>query len=154
MKNVKTKVIALLTAAVMVAGIPGKQAAAYNDQELFGTLVGAAVGGLVGSQLGKGRGKLATTAIGTLIGAGIGNTVSSNGHYTVYAPRPYPRNRAVVVHPKPRIVYARHTVRPAKRQWKKRRHWNRGRGQGRWTPPGHRHRHYGHNHRRYRTLNR
>ena len=162
MKNVKTKVIALLTAAIMVAGIPANQAAANSDQELFGTLIGAAVGGLVGAQFGRGDGKLATTAIGTLVGAGIGNSISRNGRYTVFAPRPLPRHRTVVVDPKPRVVYARYKVYPPKRNWDKKRHWNQKRSRGRWTPPGHRrtrwtpprqrNRYYGPYHRRYRVV--
>jgi len=154
----KTKLLSILAAALLISGISSHKASA-NDGQFFGTIIGAATGGFIGSNIGSGDGRLAATAAGTLIGAIIGNEVGSAsnrdyGYRTVHRPvhkapvvyrpvyaeprrAPYPSHgRKVIVHKKTVIVkhvrddqdYEARKHHWKKKQWKKRR-WEKRRRQ-------------------------
>jgi len=102
----KTKIIAIVAAALMVIGVTPQKASA-GDANVFGTVIGAATGGFVGSHMGRGDGRLAATAAGTLLGALIGHELGTAAdaqnryetrHGTVYGKPRYSRpvyNRTV-----------------------------------------------------------
>ncbi|MCW9035526.1 MAG: glycine zipper 2TM domain-containing protein [Rhodospirillales bacterium] len=89
----KTKIIALVTAALVSVGASANtaQAADYRDgSSIFGTILGGAIGGVIGSKIGKGDGRLVATAAGAVIGATVGHTMATT-------PRePYPTHRVHV----------------------------------------------------------
>ncbi|MDD9876444.1 MAG: glycine zipper 2TM domain-containing protein [Magnetovibrio sp.] len=144
----KTKLLSIIAAAFLLAGLPTQKASA-SDSQIFGTVIGAATGGFIGSNIGGGRGQLAATAAGTLIGAMIGHemgTAADNrrryetiyepvyepvyqpSYEPVYVPAPPAPKRKVVIHKKTVIVKHIHhgaaDVHHSK-HWKKNKKWRK-----------------------------
>ena len=103
MKNVLFATVAL--AVTLSLATP---ATAQNDN-IFGTLLGAGLGGYFGSKVGKGRGKLAATALGVVLGAGVGSRFRygnrSQTMFTTRTPRHQPRYRP---YPRQHVEYPPH----------------------------------------------
>ena len=73
MQHKLMKVLAVMLAAVMLAGCGGEIA-----KEEVGALVGAGLGGLAGSFIGDGAGQLVAVGVGTMIGAIMGSEVGKS----------------------------------------------------------------------------
>lgn len=71
MKHKLMKVLAVMVAAVMLAGcgIP---------KEEIGAVVGAGLGGLAGSLIGNGGGQLVAVGVGTMLGAIMGSEIGKS----------------------------------------------------------------------------
>jgi len=72
MAKVSMKALAILLAAVMLAGC------SQVSKEEIGGLVGAGLGGLAGSMIGDGGGQLVAVAVGTMLGAVMGSEVGKS----------------------------------------------------------------------------
>jgi hypothetical protein len=90
MKIMKSRVLGIFAAALMLVGLSAEKASA-NDGHLIGTIIGAATGAVLGSKIGKGNGKVAATAVGTLIGAAIGRDIAGQSTPSTRSNWPDPR---------------------------------------------------------------
>jgi len=132
----KTKLTAFIAAALLLGAATATPAKAdsYNNDGLFGIIVGGTMGGLLGSTIGKGNGRLIATAAGAVIGGTLGHAVDTADDRTPVPARRVNTRRVVVIddveeeviyHPVVRKVYVERPVKKVVIVQKKKRKHNR-----------------------------
>lgn len=70
------KTMTLLASAII--GFTSINAAAFDNKQQSGSVVGAVVGGIIGNQVGRGSGQVIATIIGAVAGSMIGSSIGES----------------------------------------------------------------------------